>query len=182
MFCGKCGNELPDGAKFCGKCGNFLNNNNQIHEVNSQKINKGGNWLAKIDEKKMNSVFDWIVGFIGILILYIFRNWISLTWGLTTNKLVFFLHLGLFLSIFSFMEIPFYIFKFIYFKVGKKDDFKALLNIVHIVYDIIISVLSCLFLMNTKAEIIILIFSLIYAITLKTVESVKEKSEKNKGN
>ena len=21
MFCGKCGNELPDGAKFCGRCG-----------------------------------------------------------------------------------------------------------------------------------------------------------------
>lgn len=21
MFCGKCGNELPDDAKFCGKCG-----------------------------------------------------------------------------------------------------------------------------------------------------------------
>lgn len=21
MFCGKCGNELPDGTKFCGKCG-----------------------------------------------------------------------------------------------------------------------------------------------------------------
>lgn len=25
MFCGKCGNELSDGAKFCGKCGAIVN-------------------------------------------------------------------------------------------------------------------------------------------------------------
>ena len=29
MFCGKCGNELPDDAKFCGKCGNRIEEKNE---------------------------------------------------------------------------------------------------------------------------------------------------------
>lgn len=36
MFCKKCGNEIPDGAKFCKKCGSPIssinNNSNELKD------------------------------------------------------------------------------------------------------------------------------------------------------
>lgn len=42
MFCGKCGNELPDDAKFCGKCGYKLETKKEVVEntVNEPIINE----------------------------------------------------------------------------------------------------------------------------------------------
>ncbi|MDE5771960.1 MAG: zinc ribbon domain-containing protein [Ruminococcus sp.] len=41
MFCGKCGNELPDGAKFCGKCGTSQNVTETAPEVNVSSVQNG---------------------------------------------------------------------------------------------------------------------------------------------
>ena len=41
MFCGKCGNELPDRAKFCGKCGssqNVTEITETVSEVNGSSV------------------------------------------------------------------------------------------------------------------------------------------------
>lgn len=41
MFCGKCGNELPDGTKFCGKCG-ALQGGGEITELVAEQAVQDG--------------------------------------------------------------------------------------------------------------------------------------------
>lgn len=38
MFCGKCGNRLPDGANFCSKCGNKLTSKQPVEIVYDDNV------------------------------------------------------------------------------------------------------------------------------------------------
>jgi len=37
-FCGKCGNQLEEGAKFCPKCGTEINGSQEQQEINGKKF------------------------------------------------------------------------------------------------------------------------------------------------
>ena len=53
MFCGKCGQQIPDDSKFCYKCGNEIPackdiNSNTPENSNRQKVDNGKTSSVKV--------------------------------------------------------------------------------------------------------------------------------------
>ena len=62
MFCGKCGNQLPDNALFCGKCGNKIEN----PKVNTAKTVKR---KGIVSEMVMIAICVIVLGIIGFVLM-----------------------------------------------------------------------------------------------------------------
>ncbi len=76
MFCGKCGNELPDGTKFCGKCG-ALQGATEITETVSE-VQDGKpvyrnreEYQAEFEETRKKKKLPLIIGIVTAVIVVI---------------------------------------------------------------------------------------------------------------
>ena len=69
VFCGKCGQQIPDDSKFCYKCGNEIPAYKDINSNTTENSNR-----QKVDNGKTSSVKNWVIG-IGILLFLPILSW-----------------------------------------------------------------------------------------------------------
>lgn len=69
VFCGKCGQQIPDDSKFCYKCGNEIPACKDINFNTPENSNR-----QKVDNGKTSSIKKWVIG-IGILLFLPILSW-----------------------------------------------------------------------------------------------------------